>query len=72
MRQLIPDRYEGKEPVGSGGMASKVKTMWHLATTVQGLVIDLVGPDPHALRAVLGGGPNTTGTRLENIVASDE
>jgi isopentenyl phosphate kinase len=51
----------------TGGMASKVKTMWQLATTVHGLVIDLVGPDAHALRVVLDGGSNTTGTRLRNI-----
>ena len=50
----------------TGGMASKVRTMWELASTHDGLVIDLVGPDAQALRTVLAGGPNTTGTRIEN------
>ncbi len=48
----------------TGGMASKVNTMWGLASTHDGLLIDLVGPDAQALRTVLAGGPNTTGTRI--------
>ena len=51
----------------TGGMASKVNAMWQLATTLDGLVIDLVGPDAHALRTVLRGGPNATGTRIQNL-----
>ncbi len=50
----------------TGGMASKVKTMWKLATAQEGLVIDLVGPDAPSLRSVLGGGINATGTRIQN------
>lgn len=41
----------------TGGMATKVQTMWHLVSTSQGLEVQLVGPDPievgRALRADL-------------------
>lgn len=52
----------------TGGMTSKVRTMWRLATTLDGLVIDLVGPDAQALHTVLRGGPNATGTRIQNLL----
>lgn len=46
----------------TGGMASKVATMWGLASIINGLSIYLVGADPIALDALLNGDESAAGT----------
>lgn len=46
----------------TGGMAAKVAHMWRLVQAVPGLVVQLVGTDPTALRQALRGEPVVEGT----------
>lgn len=46
----------------TGGMAAKVLHMWQLVQAVPGLVVQLVGTEPTALRQALRGEPVASGT----------
>ena len=48
----------------TGGMASKVGTMWRLVNSLDTLEVDLIGSDSATLRAVLRGKPVMSGTRI--------
>jgi isopentenyl phosphate kinase len=43
----------------TGGMASKVRTMWDLVCAIEGLDVLLIGPDPAAIAAAIHGDAST-------------
>ena len=48
----------------TGGMATKVETMWHLVSTAQDLEVQLVGTDPVEVGRVLRAGSSRIGTLI--------
>src|ERR671932_1189240 len=54
----------------TGGMATKVETMWHLVSISQGLEVQLVGPDPVEVGRVLRAGSSRIGTLIRRQAAT--
>ncbi len=55
----------------TGGMATKVETMWKLVSSLDGLDVQLIGPDPAAIAWAIRGDVMAVGTLIRRKHAGD-